>query len=106
MALRTDTLSMTSAAFTLRQAASADRTALDELAQLDSRRLTDDRYTVAEIDGRIVAAISNTTGDAIADPFRRTAEIVELLRAHAGQVTVKQTRRQLTLRRHRRPAFA
>jgi hypothetical protein len=96
---------MTSTAITFRQATSADRTALNELAQLDSTRLDDDHYTVAEIEGRIVAAVSRTSGSAIADPFRRTAGIVEMLRSHAAPATVRQTRRHLSVRRAR-PAIA
>ena len=92
---------MTSSSLTIRQATSADHTELDRLAKLDSQRLAEDRYTLAEIDGRIVAAISNTTGSSIADPFRRTSDIVELLRAHAGAAVVKQTRRHLSVRRPR-----
>jgi hypothetical protein len=90
---------MTSTAFTLRQATAADHTELDRLAQLDSQRYTTDDYTVAEVEGRIVAAVSNTSGNAIADPFRRTAELVELLRTHTA--TTKQTRRHLSVRRPR-----
>ena len=38
---------------------------------------------VAEIDDRIVAAVPFDGGRAIADPFRPTADLVELLRARA-----------------------
>jgi hypothetical protein len=34
---------------------------------------------VAEAEGAVVAAHSPTTGATIADPFRRTAEVVQLL---------------------------
>ena len=92
-----------SAPITIRQATAADHHQLTELAQLDSQRLTGARYAVAESGGRIVAAVSHEDGAAIADPFRPTADIVAMLRSHAG--TVRQTRRQLSLRRVR-PALA
>ena len=94
---------MTSSAFSIRQATTADHRQLDRLAQLDSTRLDDDRYAVAEIGGEIVAAVALTTGRAIADPFRRTSDLVDLLRAHVGTAVV--TNRRLTLS-VRRPAIA
>ena len=73
---------------TLRLAADSDCAALDRLAQLDSRPLAPGPHLLGERDGRIEAAISLATGEVVADPFRRTAEICELLRCHAGDVRV------------------
>ena len=42
---------------------------------------------VAEIDERIVAAVPLDGGRAIADPFRPTADIVELLRTRVELAT-------------------
>jgi hypothetical protein len=42
-------------------------------------------------DGHLVAAISTTTSEAIADPFRRTAEIVEMLRVRLTQLNARPT---------------
>jgi hypothetical protein len=69
---------------TLRLALPADLAALERLAQLDSRHLPPGRHLLVECDGRIDAAISLATGEQIADPFRRTAELCALLRCHAG----------------------
>jgi hypothetical protein len=69
---------------TLRLADDTDDAALDRLAQLDSRHLPPGPHLLAERDGRIEAAICLATGDLVADPFRRTAELCELLRCHAG----------------------
>jgi hypothetical protein len=69
---------------TLHLACDRDRPVLARLAQLDSRRLPPGPHLVAIREGRIDAAISLTTGEVIADPFRRTAELCELLRSHAG----------------------
>jgi hypothetical protein len=95
---------MTSTAFSIRQATTADHRQLERLAQLDSQRIDGrDHFAVAEIDGAIVAAVSTTNGTVIADPFRRTTELVGLLRAHVGTAVVRQSRRHLSVRR---PAMA
>jgi hypothetical protein len=73
---------------TLRLATGADGTALDRLAQLDCGLLPPGPHLVAERDGRIEAAISLATGELVADPFHRTAELCGLLRCHAGGVRV------------------
>jgi hypothetical protein len=92
---------MTASAITFRQAHEADRNELRNLAQLDSQRLADGSYTVAEMNGRIVAALNRADGSAIADPFEYTAGIVEMLRAHSGTATISDTRRHLSVRRLR-----
>jgi hypothetical protein len=69
---------------TLRLAAASDAPALKRLAELDSRPLPPGPHLVAERDGRIDAALSLSTDELIADPFRRTAELSELLRCQAG----------------------
>ena len=71
---------------TLRLATSADTPDLERLAQLDSRRLPPAPHLLAERAGRIDAALSLSSGELIADPFRRTAELCELLRSHADAV--------------------
>ncbi|HEY3193189.1 MAG TPA: hypothetical protein VGJ61_10415 [Solirubrobacterales bacterium] len=69
---------------TVRLAAGDDFVALERLAALDSRRLPPGPHLVAERGGRIDAALSLPTGELVADPFRRTTELGELLRCHAG----------------------
>lgn len=73
---------------TLRLASHGDGAALDRLAQLDSGPLPPGPHLLGERDGRIEAAISLATGALVADPFRRTAELCELLRCHAGELRV------------------
>ena len=71
----------------VRIANATDETALERLAALDSRRLPHGRLLVAEVDGDIVAAASiETDVEPIGDPFRRTAELRELLKLRARQV--------------------
>ena len=69
---------------TLRLADDADGSALRRLAELDSRPLPPGPHLVAEREGRIDAALSLSRGEAVADPFRRTAELCDLLRHHAA----------------------
>jgi hypothetical protein len=64
----------------LRRAAAEDAPALARLARLDSAPRPSGAMLVGEIDGRIVAAVPFAGGRPIADPFRPTADIVELLR--------------------------
>jgi hypothetical protein len=67
----------------IRAARGSDGAVLDRLARLDSQRPLTGDITVVEEDGIIVAAVA---GDrAIADPFRPTADLVALLRIHAGR---------------------
>jgi hypothetical protein len=77
---------------TLRLAGVTDGAALDRLAQLDSRPLPPGPILLGERNGWIQAAISLATGELIADPFRRTAELCELLRCHAGELRVRPER--------------
>jgi hypothetical protein len=82
---------------TLRLADETDAAGLKRLADLDSRPLPPGPHLVAERDRRMEAAISLATGELIADPFRRTAELRDLLRCHAGDVRVRQHRTPVAL---------
>jgi hypothetical protein len=77
---------------TLRLASRDDGATLERLGQLDTRPLPPGPHLVAERDGRIAAAISLATGELIADPFHRTAELCALLRCHAGDARVRAER--------------
>jgi hypothetical protein len=79
---------------TLRLANSGDAPALARVAQRDSAPLPSGPHLVALREGRIDAAISLATGAVVADPFRPTADLCELLRFHA---------RSMRVRRHERP---
>jgi hypothetical protein len=74
---------------TLRNAIPADMPSLDRLAQLDSSPLPPGPHLVAERDGRIDAALSLSNRELIADPFRHTAELGELLRCHADELRLR-----------------
>ncbi len=58
-----------------------DRRSLERLAALDGRRVPAEPVVLAEMNGRLVAALSERTGEAVADPFEPTARLVAMLRA-------------------------
>ena len=67
-------------AITVRPYLPDDRRSLERLAALDDRRVPAQPVVLAEADGRLVAALSRRTGEAVADPFEPTAHLVEMLR--------------------------
>ena len=69
---------------TVRRSRPSDDHALAELAALDSARPLTGRRIVGEVDGRIVAAVSQHDGRVVADPFERTDDVVEILRLHTA----------------------
>jgi len=75
-------ITVSTAAIAIRPAHSADAATLADLAALDSARALTGRVLVAEADGRVVAALEQDSGRAVADPFLPTADIVALLRLH------------------------
>ncbi len=58
-----------------------DRRPLERLAALDDRRVPAQPVVVAEANGKLLAAVSKRTGEAVADPFESTAHLVAMLRA-------------------------
>jgi hypothetical protein len=73
-------------AITIRRLTTEDRDAVRRLAQLDSRRAPEDELLGAKIEGRLVAAISLATGEAIADPFSDTQGIQRILELRLRQL--------------------
>ncbi len=69
----------------VRPATAADTTAVIRLAALDSAPIPAGTILIAEVAGEAQAAIAVETGAVVADPFRRTADAVRVLRAHAAQ---------------------
>ena len=78
----------TSTSLTIRLASTDDAVAVGILAQLDSARVPAAPLLVAETDGEVTAVLSLLDGAAVADPFRPTAHLVDLLRAHAARVEI------------------
>ena len=68
----------------IRSARPADEQDIVVLAVLDGgRQMPKGHVLVAEVDGRIRAAVGSN-GAAISDPFWPSAELVSMLRVHAG----------------------
>ncbi len=74
---------------TLRQASTADVDRLRQLAALDSALPPAGPALVAEVDGRLRAALPLDGGRPIADPFHSGYDLLELLRLRAAQLTVR-----------------
>jgi hypothetical protein len=70
----------------IRTAEPGDDSELAILAELDSRRAPTGDVLVAEVEGEFWAAVSVDDNHAVADPFRRTADIVTLLQKRARQL--------------------
>jgi len=90
----------------IRAARPEDELDLIRLAALDSAPAPRGRALVAVVDGAIVAALDLEAGRAIADPFRLTADLVELLRTRArtlGEIGSPARRRWPSLRRQASP---
>ena len=72
---------------TIRRATTADEFAVRRLAVLDSSSPPTGDVLLAEMDDELWAALSIDTGSAVADPFRPSADLVELLRLRANGAT-------------------
>lgn len=77
---------MTDSTLTIRKASNSDGVALHRLATLDSASAPGGDVLVAEVGAELWAAVEVESGAAIADPFRPSADLVELLRFRAGAI--------------------
>jgi hypothetical protein len=75
---------MTDKTLTIRRAHAADAVALGRLAILDSASPPTGASLVAEVDNELWAAVEVDSGAAIADPFRPSGDLVDLLRLRAS----------------------
>lgn len=66
-----------------------DTDAVRLLAALDGKHVPNGPALVAEVDREVVAALPLDGGQALADPFRPTAHLVELLKVRAEQLRVR-----------------
>jgi hypothetical protein len=72
-------------AITITHSTPDDTPNVRRLALLDDRRAPSGPALLAYVDGELRAAVGLVDGQAIADPFHPTAEIVEILRFQARQ---------------------
>ena len=79
---------------TIRRLGGEDLPGVSRLVQLDSHSPLEGPLLGIEIEGRLVAAISLTTGESVADPFSRTAELRALLELRAAQLRRREPRRR------------
>jgi hypothetical protein len=71
---------------TLRFGSTTDQKSLARLAALDSAEPPGRRVLLAEVDGRLLAALALSDVRVIADPFHQTADLIDLLRAQERQL--------------------
>jgi hypothetical protein len=71
---------------TVRRFSEGDIDAIQRLAELDEKPVPSGGVLVAEQAGELVAALPLDGGQALADPFKPTADVVELLRVSARQL--------------------
>jgi hypothetical protein len=80
---------------TIRVATQHDHLSLARLAALDSaEEVPAGHVLLGEVDGELRAALCFDDGSAIADPFHPTADLIELIRAHAMRVGSSRSRRR------------
>jgi hypothetical protein len=70
---------------TITHSTDSDVPSVRRLAALDDRRPPHGPALLAYVDGELRAAVGLLDGQAVADPFHHTANIVELLRLQARQ---------------------
>jgi hypothetical protein len=87
------------ASIAIRRATAADRFVLERLAALDSAPAPSGEVLIAEVGDEAQAAIELESGATIADPFRPTVHLIELLSLRAALLhDGTASRRRLRLR--------
>jgi hypothetical protein len=69
---------------TIRLSRRGDERSLQRLAALDSKRPPSGRVLLAEVDRELWAAVGVDDGRAVADPFRPSGDVLEMLRMRAA----------------------
>ena len=77
----------------IRPFVTSDAVAVQAVAERDSRTVPAGGLLVAEVGGRMRAALSLDTGEVVADPFAPSTEVVHLLRTRARQLNGRRRRR-------------
>jgi hypothetical protein len=71
---------------TIRRTGAADGESLVRLAGLDSKHVPPGNFLIAEVDGVGWAAVAIESGEVLADPFRPTADLVQMLQLRATRI--------------------
>lgn len=95
-----------SAQITIRMATDADRPAIARIADRDSAPAPREPVLIATVGSDVRAAMSLTDGAVAADPFHRTAELVEMLRIRRQAAAPARVRSARTAVRRHRPRLA
>lgn len=77
---------MNSTPLTIRPASASDATAIERLAALDSASAPPGSMLLAEVGDELWAAVEIEGGGTIADPFRPSGDLVELLHLRAERM--------------------
>ena len=88
----THTHNASAAGLTIRELQSEDSGKLRHLAALEGRSVPRGHLLGAEVEGRLLAVVSIESGEAIADPFSRTDELVGLLKLRSQQLRQRRPR--------------
>jgi hypothetical protein len=70
----------------VRLARPEDESAIRRIASLDGKKAPEGRVLVAEADREVIAALAINGGQAVADPFRWTSDVVALMEVRAEQL--------------------
>jgi hypothetical protein len=78
-----------SSAIAIRTATAHDHEVLVRLAALDTAELPSGHVLLGAVDGEVQAAVEVATGRVVADPFRPTADLADLLRMRAARLSAR-----------------
>jgi hypothetical protein len=80
------TATLEPASITIRPLREDDVAAVHRLAELEERPVPPGPLLLAEVEGTVEAAVGVEGGEALANPFVASAEVVSLLELRAGQL--------------------
>lgn len=94
----------TDTTLTIRRLSDSDDADVARLVELDSGSGLQAPLLGAEVEGRLLAAVSVETGEVLADPFSRTAELRDMLELRALQLRKRSPKVKRGLRHRHAPA--
>jgi hypothetical protein len=79
---------------TIRRLGPSDETAIERLAEIDSSIRPTGELLGAEVEGRLLVALSIESGESVANPFARTEELRALVGIRATQLRSRKAARR------------